>query len=256
MNYAYVTLLSTNSYYKGVLVLFESLKRTNPKITNFVVVVNETIDKEIIDDLNKRGYKTILKNRIDASFVKNTIYKNWLYTFDKFNIFDLTEYDKIVYLDSDMYICKNIDELFDMPDLSATMAGSTYYKENNSINSGLMVVVPRKGISDGLKELLFTKKYTVGVGDQNIIEDYFHWRDKNLVISESYNMFAFIIDYYYRHYGYNRSMIYVVHYIGVEKPWLLTEEEIQKHKDELKEKNNLEELYFFEEYMKLLKEVE
>ena len=61
MNYAYVTVLSTNDYYKGVIVLFESLKQTNPKYNNFVVLVNENIDKEIINDFNNRGYKVINK---------------------------------------------------------------------------------------------------------------------------------------------------------------------------------------------------
>ena len=36
MNYAFVTVLSTNNYYKGVVALFESIKNTNTKYNNFV----------------------------------------------------------------------------------------------------------------------------------------------------------------------------------------------------------------------------
>ncbi len=73
MKYAYVTVLSTNNYYDGVSVLYESLKRTNPKY-EFVVVVNETIDEEIIQKLISKGCKIIKRPRIVATNIKNTLY--------------------------------------------------------------------------------------------------------------------------------------------------------------------------------------
>lgn len=44
--YAYTTILSTDSYLPGVLALFESIKRTNTKISDFVVIVNQEIKKK------------------------------------------------------------------------------------------------------------------------------------------------------------------------------------------------------------------
>lgn len=253
MKYAYVTVLSTNNYYEGVVALFESLKLTNPKYTEFVVVANETVDKSILDALSNRGYKIIIKNRIQATFIKNEIYKHWSNTFDKFNIFDLTEYDKIVYLDSDMYISQNIDELFDMRDMSATVAGKTYYKEWNEINSGLMVIVPKKGILEGLIEALNSGHFTKSVGDQNVIDYYFDWHNKKeLEISEKYNLFAFLIDYYFKHYDYNREMVKVIHFIGSQKPWMMTEEEINNHRNKLISEEKPNELYYFDKYIEIL----
>lgn len=51
--YAYVTMLSTDSYLPGVLALFESIKKTNTEINDFVVIVNQEIKKETISRLKK-----------------------------------------------------------------------------------------------------------------------------------------------------------------------------------------------------------
>lgn len=37
---------------------------------------------------------------------KNKLFPHWNNTFDKFNIFELTDYDKVVYLDSDIYVAE------------------------------------------------------------------------------------------------------------------------------------------------------
>ena len=118
---AYVTVLSTDSYLPGVMALFESIKRTNPKVTNFAVVVNENIKSETKRILEKEGLKVIVKGSVTVpENIKksNQLFtSNWNYTFDKFNLFELDEFDKIVYLDSDMYVKRNIDELFDKPNM-------------------------------------------------------------------------------------------------------------------------------------------
>lgn len=43
---AYTTILSTDSYLPGVLSLFESIRRTNTKISDFVVIINQGIKKK------------------------------------------------------------------------------------------------------------------------------------------------------------------------------------------------------------------
>ena len=252
MKYAYVTVLSTNNYYKGVLVLFESLKRTNPKYNEYVVLVNETIGEDIKNDLISRGYKVVTKNKINAPHITNEKYSHWSNSFDKFNIFDLTEYDKVVYLDSDMYVCSNIDELFDMKNMSATIAGKTYYDDWTNLNSGLMVVEPKEGVLEDLKDLLKNWKSTSHVGDQDIIGYYYDWENKDLIISEKYNMFSYLIENYIKDSLFTNEDFKVIHYIGSKKPWMLNKEEIKEYKEKIKDNKN--ELYFFEKYLDILKE--
>ncbi len=58
--YAYTTILSTDYYLPGVLALFDSIKKTNTKVTEFVVIVNQEIKKGTIKRLKKNGI--IVKN--------------------------------------------------------------------------------------------------------------------------------------------------------------------------------------------------
>ena len=253
MNYAYVTLLSTNNYYDGVLVLFESLKKTKPKYNNFVVIVNEDIDKDKIDDLKRRGYEVIEKKKIDGSKVKNNTYKHWSNTFDKFNVFDL-DYDKIVYLDSDMYINKNIDELFLLPHMSASIAGKGMNNDWDNLNSGMMVIEPDKRIKEGLIELLNSRDHE-DVGDQDLIGEYFDWRNKNLEISENYNMFAGYVDHYVNELNYKVEDIAIIHYVGSRKPWMLDGKSLSKELTRLNKENKKIELDFLSKYIRLFEKI-
>ena len=225
MKYAFVTVLSTNNYYKGVVALFESIKRTNTKYNNFVVVVNEDIFEYIIDDLKRRGYYVIRRNKIVFNSINYNNYKYWQNTFDKFHVFDLIEFDKIVYLDSDMIVVKNIDELFDFPHMSAVVAGRDRVNEWKEICSGLMVIEPKLGTADGLINTLKNTNFNKEIGDQDVIEKYFDWKNKNLAISENYNLFADYLDYYINDLGYSNDKIAVVHFIGSKKPWMLNKKE-------------------------------
>ena len=151
----YATILSTDSYLPGVLSLFESIRRTNTKISDFVVVVNQQIKEETINRLRENGIIVKRMPKIEAPQrikSKNKLFPHWNNTFDKFNIFALTEYDKVVYVDSDIFVADNIDELFEQPNMSAVVAGKSYpFNKNwNELNSGLMVIEPKEGMRDNL----------------------------------------------------------------------------------------------------------
>ena len=132
--YAYTTVLSTDSYLPGVLALFESIKRTNSKVSDFVVIVNQGIKSETVNRLLESGVTVKTMPRVNATQriqSKNKLFPHWNNTFDKFNVFDLTDYDKVVYLDSDIYVSDNIDELFEKPNMSAVVAGKSFPGNKN-----------------------------------------------------------------------------------------------------------------------------
>ena len=104
---AYISVLSNDSYLLGVLCLKKSLDLVNSKYPLYVLLTNE-VSEEIEDKLNKYQIKTIRKEKINLPF--NIINKNnsaeksrWNYTFDKLNIFELVQFDKLVFIDSDIY---------------------------------------------------------------------------------------------------------------------------------------------------------
>ena len=254
MKYAYVTVLTTNNYFQGTLVTLESLKRTNPKIKEFVVLVNEEIEESNIQILNSFNYKVIKINKIELD--SNTNYQNmkhWKNTFDKLKIFELTDYDKIIYLDSDLQILQNIDELFQLPHLSGVIAGKSAHPEWTGINSGLIVIEPKEKelqrIIEGLKDFNTEEEF----GDQDIINYYYHWAERNLSIPEKYNIFSREVDYYINHNIVKEEDIHIIHYIGLIKPWMI--ENREEVLSDYKNKGLNYQAKYLENYFQLLEEI-
>ncbi len=255
MKYAYVTVLSTNDYLPGVLVMFESLKRTNPIYKEFVVIVNENISEDNIQILKNKGYKVLLRKQIKVSLNNNEDMQYWLNTFDKLHIFELTAYDKIIYLDSDMLITKNIDHLFEKPHLSGVIAGKEIYPEWDGINSGLMVIVPEEGITNKLINVIETHNFNKDIGDQDVINYYYDWPNLNLALYEGYNIFACFLEDYINKFNYNPNDIYIIHYIGKIKPWMFSYEEQINQLNSYKNNNELNNYHYYKMYLDILNSI-
>lgn len=122
---AYVTTLSTEKYLEGVLALKRGLDNVKTKYPLYVVV-NENIGIDIEKVIKKYNINIIHRNSIlipDSMRERNKEFEKdrWNYTFDKLNVFSLTQFEKIVFLDSDLYIRKNIDILFEKENMSAVI---------------------------------------------------------------------------------------------------------------------------------------
>lgn len=132
-----------------------------------------------------------------------------------------------------MLITSNIDFLFESPDFSACQAGRFLNPDWIRLNSGLMVIEPNAETFKGLMAQLplTLRKYAAegkNVGDQDVINDFVpDWSSReNLHLPEGLNMF-------FKHLSLAKASgfsfdaadaekkIYVVHFIGAEKPWHL-----------------------------------
>ena len=146
---AFVTVLSTDNYLDGVLALHASLLKVR-SLHELVVAVGQLVGTRSRDRLKRAGLKILeLPNSIELSDEllrdnRDTGHQHWNSTFDKLAAFSLCCFKKIVLLDSDMIVLKNIDELFDRPHLSAVTAGASWPGNEswNTLNSGLMVIEP------------------------------------------------------------------------------------------------------------------
>ena len=151
---AYITLLSTESYLPGVLALNESLRRSRTPHP-FVAAISAHLPPQIDQVLTRAG---IIVRRIPASTAipKEMIAGNghWGYTFDKIHLFGLHEFSKLVYVDSDMIVLANMDELFDKPHMSAVPAGRLLHADWTRLNGGLLVVEPEQKLADSIFAVL------------------------------------------------------------------------------------------------------
>ena len=179
--YSYVTVITNDNYLPGVIALRYSLKKVNSKY-NLTVIVSRNLSQNSKSILKKLDLNFIEKDdfyipqdilNINLSagmdYWSNTFFKLWAVT--------LKEYKKIILIDSDMIVLKNIDHLFDKEHMSAVVAGKGLNPEWIKLNSGLMVIEPEKiSISDIMNTLdnVKSKKEIIknGLGDQDLFNEY------------------------------------------------------------------------------------
>lgn len=179
----YVCVLASDNYLDGCLVLNENLKHLNARY-GLLCLINEEISsdtRKVLDDFGIE-YKELEKVNYDVDY-DGFVQPYFKHTFNKLSVFNLTEYSKIVYLDLDLLILENVDDLFDYSGLA--MAKDEPFTE--LYNSGVMVIEPNE---DDYKGLISTMKEKMNdqakIGDQNIINEYFSGKINNL--PQSYNL--------------------------------------------------------------------
>jgi len=233
--FSFVSVLSTDDYLDGVLVLKYSLDKTSPKYP-FVLLVTPNLSQNTIEALRKHNVDLITIEGIASPVVvTDPRLTRWNYTYSKLAIFGLTQFDKIVYLDSDMLILKNIDDLFEKPHMSAVRIRGKlpeFDESWNQLNSGLLVVEPSQELFADMLSKIGKIERVASLGDEDFINAYYSdWPDqKELHLDNGYNIFSFHWHRYREIYGYNfssiKNPIKVVHYIGEDKPWRV----YRKHK--------------------------
>jgi lipopolysaccharide biosynthesis glycosyltransferase len=121
---AWLTLLCNDEYLFGVLALIRSLKRSKTIYPLVVLIVEDKVSKEVEQQIINEGcsIKHIqdLYPKEDSS---NLAFEHLIFTWTKLRAFEMTDVaDKCVFLDADMIILQNLDELFqleDNPDFAA-----------------------------------------------------------------------------------------------------------------------------------------
>ena len=168
---AYVTMLYTihgemyvEGFEIGVRVLGQSLRESKTTY-DYVVLCTDDVPQKVKDVLKKDGWivKTLNKLPLTPRFNENIF---------KLNIWQLKEYRRIVFIDADAIVVRNVDELFRCGAFCAT------FRHSDLFNSGVMVVEP--SVPD-LNQMLKAMNNISGTwfhktfGDQMVLN--FHFKD-------------------------------------------------------------------------------
>lgn len=149
----WVTLLSSEDYIEGVLVLNESLKRVGSKYPLLVAVTEDIYDKYHNKLCNAGMLPAKVNKLVYSNKTLEDVEKKWpnqkqvLNTASKLNIFDFTDWEKLVYIDADVLVLKNMDDLFSYRDCSMVK-----YANDQMGFTGLFVIEP----SHHYKQFYFT----------------------------------------------------------------------------------------------------
>lgn len=115
---AYATVLhSSGRYVCGAITLAQSLVRTRTK-RDLVLLLDDNISEPKRDALTKAGWKLRVIKRIRNPRADKNMYNK--YNYSKFRLWQLTDYEKVVFVDADIIVLRNMDILFQFPQLSAT----------------------------------------------------------------------------------------------------------------------------------------
>lgn len=235
MKYAYVNMLfGDNIYYIGTLIFAISLYNTNPKYDMILLHTNDVPKFKL--DLLRPYYKEIIQ--INYIRLPNIKRKRFVNIFTKLKIFTLYQYDKVLFMDNDMYVMKNIDHLFNY-NTPAGMAISPElkYKDKERVtdsnvvfNAGLWLIKPNKGtfikMMSGVRR--FNTSYEL---EQEYVSYYYNKKWTN--VSYLYNFQPGLIEYDdKRGETYKKcklSDVYVIHYSSTKKPWNAIEGDIHDY---------------------------
>ncbi|KAF5384986.1 hypothetical protein D9615_001307 [Tricholomella constricta] len=222
--YAFVTLISSDSYLPGALALAGALKDVHPtpavppevEFQTACLVTPETVDVstikllrrafdivigvEVITQEDKAGLA--LLGRLDLSTVLT-----------KLHVFRLTQFSKIIFLDADVLPIRPLSHLFTLPHEFSAAPDVGW---PDIFNSGVMVLSPGEDKFTELVELLKTRGSWDG-GDQGILNE---WRGRNWNrLSFTYNTTPTAAYTYAPAYERFGSQISAIHFIGPNKPW-------------------------------------
>jgi len=158
--YAYVTLVTNADYAMGATALVRSLQRTN---TSAEIVVMHTggVDAAALAPLGRLGALLLQAELLPTSAAFNErhqrarLHSNAPFTkgnkpafhtpldnFAKLRLWQLTQYKRVVFIDADAIVIRNIDRLFSYPEFSAAPNVYESLEDFHRLNSGVFVARP------------------------------------------------------------------------------------------------------------------
>ena len=203
---AYVTVLhSSEAYVCGAIALAQSIIQSN-STKDLVLLADDSISSKSIRGLKTAGWKIKRIQRIRSPFAQKGSYNEWNYS--KLRIWQLIEYEKVIFIDADLLVLNNIDKLFVHPQVSAAPNDKMIF------NSGVMVIEPSMCMFKDLMSKSF-KLASYNGGDQGFLNEAFTWWHR---LPKKFNHLK-IFDGSDNEKHEIQEDIYAMHYLGL-KPWM------------------------------------
>ena len=220
---AYFTLVQNDPWVIGALVLGHSLRRTN---TSAVLVCQAGPDVTGGSRLRLEEVYDVVEPAEEYSFPESSFNKfgdipeKLTFSFRRLNAWNRTEFERITYIDSDVIVMKNIDELFNIPGVAAPrefdfrvwMRGKTY---TDFFNGGLVSFTPSRRLFDRFAETLAAQWVYLGASEQHLVNVV--CRDDWFRIPDRYHIQAGTG--YHAYFSDRASSIRTLHFSKISKPW-------------------------------------
>jgi len=225
---AYVAFLCNEGMLLPTLVLVRSVKATGTK-ADVVVMVTDGVPPAARDQLIKEGASIVDAPETPYPFKvtagRKKMFKHCRYA--KIHLWGLVSYGRVIYLDADTMLVRNIDDLFTMPlpmgpildehsEYSGLVKGllAVHDQFADIFNSGVMVLQPsHRAIEGMLKVYMTTKSYNIG--DQGFLNVF--WKQNVNYLAGEYNYLTWLASTTWGKTIYAQRA--VMHYTAEVKPW-------------------------------------
>ncbi|ORX56432.1 nucleotide-diphospho-sugar transferase [Hesseltinella vesiculosa] len=210
--YAYVTLVTSDSYAAGALVLGHQLK-DNGTPHDLVCLVTNNVSPTVVHQLQSLFTIVPVETLVSQDIAHLNLLgrPDLIHTFTKCHVWRLETYQKLVFLDADTLPLGNVDELFDRPHFSAAPDAGW----PDCFNSGMFVTCPSKTTYDALLSLA-NQEGSFDGGDQGLLNRYF---DQWHRLPFTYNTTPTSQYSYAPAHQFYQHNISICHFIGLNKPW-------------------------------------
>lgn len=229
-----------NKGYLDYLEVFSySLIKHNPKFNRDYIVFYKENDLDASDFKRLRKiYKNFIFKKINVDNYKNI---NWTgtknkdtshvrkigeWTYYRLEMFNLKNYDQVVWFDIDMLVLNNLDNLFSLNEdnhilacediLVKTIKPKDDYERDHKVQGGLIVIgknlINEKVYSDLISLLSYAYKYEMN--DQSMFVEYFGKTGRLINISPLYNLGRKLV----ARGKYKIENVSIIHYPGSKKP--------------------------------------
>ncbi|KAI8813182.1 nucleotide-diphospho-sugar transferase [Cladochytrium replicatum] len=134
--------------------IVESGGRSDPEIIDFAaMVVRALVSDKFVDKLKNFGMKIIEVELIENQ-AKGPFHENWKHSMTKILIFNQTQYERIIYMDSDAVVVRDLDWMFDLPPYF-TYFPRAYWLNQPFVNGQFYIIQPNNRLAKDLFDFFY-----------------------------------------------------------------------------------------------------
>lgn len=228
---AYVTLVTNEDYAGAAVALVRSLSLTGTA-ADIVVMHTGGVETSALEECVVLGAKLYRAELLDTSpafnerHQRDKLHANAPFTkgnkpafhtpldnFAKLRLWEMVQYDKVVFLDADTIVIRSIDRLFDYPEFCAAPNVYESVADFHRLNSGVFTARPSRATFAAMMERLDTPDAFWRRTDQTFLETFFpQWHG----LPVFFNMLQYV--WFAMPSLWDWKSVHVIHY-QYEKPW-------------------------------------
>jgi len=210
---AWATLITDDRYLLGAMVTVRSILHTKPMATKVICLVTNNVTSGAQRVLRAAGCTLRLVDPIAAPDVNRS--GRYAATYTKLHVWDLTHYKLVVYVDADVLVLRNTDDVLFRQRLPSPRHVAASRDCCDLWNPGVMVLRPDSGVYTDMLHKMQTMPSWDG-GDGGFLNQYFGNRVQYLPFRYAADQIALSVPRNRR--AWQLEDLVVIHFTGP-KPW-------------------------------------